>query len=51
MKLIQVNCLIITRINNMQINIKTSAANQKVISNLTQKLPGGAKENIRARVA
>ena len=35
----------------MQINIKTSAANQAIVSNLTQKLPGGAKENIIARVA
>ena len=35
----------------MQINIKTSAANQIVVSNLTQKLPGGAKENIIARIA
>lgn len=35
----------------MQINIKTSAANQVVVSNLTQKLPGGAKENIIARIA
>ena len=35
----------------MQINIKTSAANQVVVSNLTQRLPGGAKENIIARVA
>ena len=35
----------------MQINIKTSAKNQAIVSNLTQKLPGGAKENIIARVA
>ena len=35
----------------MQINIKTSAANQAIVSNLTQKLPGGAKENIIARIA
>ena len=35
----------------MQISIKTSAANQAIVSNLTQKLPGGAKENIIARVA
>ena len=35
----------------MQINIKTSAQNQAVVSALTQKLPGGAKENIIARVA
>ncbi len=35
----------------MQINIKTSASNQAVVSNLTQKLPGGVKENIIARVA
>ena len=32
----------------MQINIKTSAANQSIVSNLTQKLPAGAKENIIA---
>lgn len=30
----------------MQINIKTSAANQSIVSNLTQKLPGGAKKRI-----
>ncbi|MBR1792969.1 MAG: DndE family protein, partial [Bacteroidales bacterium] len=35
----------------MQINIKTSDANQAIVSNLTQKLPGGAKENIIARMA
>ena len=35
----------------MQINIKTSAANQSKVSNLTQKLPGVAKENIIARIA
>lgn len=35
----------------MQINIKTSASNQSVVSNLTQKLPGSAKENIIARIA
>ena len=35
----------------MQINIKTSAANQSIVSNLTLKLPGGAKENIIARIA
>lgn len=35
----------------MQINIKTSASNQVAVSNLTQKLPGGAKENIIARIA
>lgn len=35
----------------MQINVKTSAANQVVVSNLTQKLLGGVKENIIARVA
>ncbi|MEE0889162.1 MAG: DndE family protein [Bacteroidales bacterium] len=35
----------------MQINIKTSADNQVRVSNLTQKLPGGAKENIIARIA
>lgn len=35
----------------MQINIKTSAKNQAVISNLTKKLLGNAKENIIARIA
>ncbi|MCR5407592.1 MAG: DndE family protein [Bacteroidales bacterium] len=35
----------------MQINIKTSAANQTVVSRLTQRLPGGVKENIIARIA
>lgn len=35
----------------MQINIKTSASNQAIVSALTQKLPGGARENIIARVA
>ena len=35
----------------MQINIKTSASNQSVVSNLTQKLHGSAKENIIARIA
>ena len=35
----------------MQINIKTSAANQAIVTRLTQKLPGGAKENIIARIA
>lgn len=35
----------------MQINIKTSKANQDVVSFLTQKLPGNIKENIIARVA
>lgn len=35
----------------MQINIKTSKANQEVVSYLTQKLPGNAKENIIARIA
>ena len=33
------------------INIKTSAANKDVVSRLTQKLPGDAKENIIARIA
>ena len=33
------------------INIKTSAANKEVVSRLTQKLPGEAKENIIARIA
>ena len=33
------------------INIKTSAANKEVVSRLTQKLPGDAKENIIARIA
>lgn len=35
----------------MQINIKTSSENQAVVSALTQKLPGGVKENIIARIA
>lgn len=35
----------------MQINIKTSEANQKVISELTKKLPGDTKENVIARIA
>ena len=33
------------------INIRTSAANKDVVSRLTQKLPGEAKENIIARIA
>lgn len=35
----------------MQITIKTSVANQKVIGELTQKLPGNNKENVIARLA
>ena len=35
----------------MIINIRTSKANQEVVSYLTQKLPGNAKENIIARIA
>ena len=35
----------------MLINIKTSKANQEVVSFLTQKLPGNPKENIIARIA
>ena len=35
----------------MIINIKTSKANQEVVSILTQKLPGNQKENIIARIA
>lgn len=35
----------------MQINIKTSKANQEVVSQLTKKLLGNAKENIIARIA
>ena len=35
----------------MQINIKTSEANQEVVRQLTQKLPAGTKENVIARIA
>lgn len=35
----------------MQINIKTSETNQKVVSELTKKLPNGTKENVIARIA
>ncbi|MDN5554510.1 DndE family protein [Prevotella sp.] len=35
----------------MQINIKTSVKNQKVITDLTKKLPGDTKENVIARIA
>lgn len=35
----------------MQINIKTSEENQKVITDLTRKLPGDTKENVIARIA
>lgn len=35
----------------MQINIKTSEANQSIITDLTKKLPGDTKENIIARIA
>ena len=35
----------------MQINIRTSKANQEIVSYLTQKLPGNVKENIIARIA
>ena len=35
----------------MIINIKTSRKNQEVVTFLTQKLPGNAKENIIARIA
>ena len=35
----------------MIINIRTSKANQDIVSSLTQKLPGNAKENIIARIA
>lgn len=35
----------------MIINIRTSKANQEVVTYLTQKLPGNAKENIIARIA
>ena len=35
----------------MQINIRTSAENQAVVTQLTRKLPGGTKENVIARIA
>ena len=35
----------------MQINIKTSEANQEVVRQLTAKLPSGTKENVIARIA
>ncbi len=35
----------------MQINIKTSEANRKIVRNLTSKLPAGEKENVIARIA
>ncbi|MCT4615439.1 MAG: DndE family protein [Marinifilaceae bacterium] len=35
----------------MQINIKTSEANQDVVRKLTNKLPSGTKENVIARIA
>lgn len=35
----------------MQINIFTSEKHQKVITELTKKLPGGTKENVVARIA
>ncbi len=35
----------------MIINIRTSKANQEVVTFLTQKLPGNQKENIIARIA
>ncbi|PSK92674.1 DndE family protein [Taibaiella chishuiensis] len=35
----------------MQINIRTSEANQEVIRKLTSKLPSGTKENVVARIA
>lgn len=35
----------------MLINIKTSEANHKVVSDLTRKLPNGTKENVIARIA
>ena len=34
----------------LPINIKTSKANQEIVSFLTQKLPGNVKENIIARL-
>ena len=35
----------------MQINLKTSEENHKVVSELTRKLPNGTKENVIARLA
>ncbi len=35
----------------MQINLRTSLANQEVVKELTRKLPSGAKENVIARLA
>lgn len=35
----------------MQINIKTSEANQDIVRKLTYKLPSGTKENVIARIA
>ena len=35
----------------MQINIRTSKANQAIVTRLTKKLPTGAKENVIARIA
>ena len=35
----------------MQINIKTSEANQEIVRQLTNKLPTGTKENVIARIA
>ena len=35
----------------LPINIRTSKANQEIVSFLTQKLPGNVKENIIARLA
>ena len=35
----------------MQINIRTSEANQEIVRKLTAKLPTGTKENVVARIA
>ena len=35
----------------MQINIRTSEANQEIVRKLTNKLPSGTKENVIARIA
>ena len=35
----------------MQINIRTSEANQEIVRKLTSKLPVGTKENVIARIA
>ena len=35
----------------MQINIRTSEANQDIVRSLTSKLPTGTKENVIARIA